>query len=215
MRHQCSRSTPLKLTGTFAQGLAPPVTATGLLQHETKLSVLHFGLRKSTTFTAPLPNKAPLLLVSGIRYVPCTTLMHAVLPCTRELSAVPQPVLGKHSDSLTARYGRSGTGCAQHSALLCHPVGYHGMLLLNQPKRKFHQVLPSQDQHSGCSEAASEHETRAGASKYNSGRLNDCSSSAMLGQVSGHLPAGQQQDAAIGAFKPISVSSDAICRVLI
>ena len=49
------------------QGLAPPVMATGLLQHETKLTVLHFGLRKSATFDAPLPNKSPLLLVTGIR----------------------------------------------------------------------------------------------------------------------------------------------------
>ena len=49
------------------QGLAPPLTATGLLQHETKLTVLHFGLRKSAAFSAPLPNKAPLLLVTGIR----------------------------------------------------------------------------------------------------------------------------------------------------
>ena len=39
----------------------------GLLQHEAKLSVLNFGVRKAAALEEPLPNKAPLLLVTGIR----------------------------------------------------------------------------------------------------------------------------------------------------
>lgn len=41
--------------------------ATGLLQHESRLSVLNFAVRKAAGFEAPLPNKAPLLFVTGLR----------------------------------------------------------------------------------------------------------------------------------------------------
>ena len=51
------------------QGQHMPFACSGLLQHETKLSVLNFSLRKAHTFSIPLPNKAPLLLVTGVRCV--------------------------------------------------------------------------------------------------------------------------------------------------
>lgn len=50
-----------------AQGAAAPLVATGLLQHESRLSVLNFAVRKAAGFEAPLPNKAPLLFVTGLR----------------------------------------------------------------------------------------------------------------------------------------------------
>ena len=43
------------------------MTAVGLLQHETQLTVLHFGVRKAAGYANPLPNKADLLLVTGLR----------------------------------------------------------------------------------------------------------------------------------------------------
>ena len=52
------------------QGEAAPLAVFGLLQHEAKLSVLNFGVRKAAAFEEPLPNKAPLLLVTGIRCAP-------------------------------------------------------------------------------------------------------------------------------------------------
>ena len=51
----------------LAQGAAAPLVATGLLQHESRLSVLNFAIRKAAGFEAPLPNKAPLLFVTGLR----------------------------------------------------------------------------------------------------------------------------------------------------
>ncbi len=44
--------------------------ATGLLQHESRLSVLNFAVRKAAGFAEPLPNKAPLLFVTGLRCGP-------------------------------------------------------------------------------------------------------------------------------------------------
>lgn len=41
----------------------------GLLQHETKLSVINFSVRKSANFEDPLPNKAELLILTGVRCV--------------------------------------------------------------------------------------------------------------------------------------------------
>lgn len=41
--------------------------AHGLLQHETKLSVLNFAVKKDSNFTETLPNKAELLFVTGLR----------------------------------------------------------------------------------------------------------------------------------------------------
>ena len=52
------------------------MTAFGLLAHETQLSVLHFGVRKAAGLSEPLPNKAPLLLCSGLR---CAALRPAAL----------------------------------------------------------------------------------------------------------------------------------------
>lgn len=51
------------------QALEAPVAAFGLLQHETRLSVLNFSVKKAVGFEQPLPNKALLLFVSGHRSV--------------------------------------------------------------------------------------------------------------------------------------------------
>lgn len=45
----------------------PPLAATGLLQHEAKLTVLNFGVKKAASYAKPLPGKAELLLVTGVR----------------------------------------------------------------------------------------------------------------------------------------------------
>ncbi|DBA66726.1 TPA: hypothetical protein ACH3X2_001875 [Trebouxia sp. C0005] len=50
-----------------SQGSAAPLVAHGLLQHETKLSVLNFAVKKDSNFTETLPNKAELLFVTGLR----------------------------------------------------------------------------------------------------------------------------------------------------
>ena len=44
-----------------------PVLLHGLLQHETKLTVLNFGIRKASSHTGSIPNKAELLFCSGLR----------------------------------------------------------------------------------------------------------------------------------------------------
>lgn len=49
------------------QGLQPPLVAHGLLQHETKLSVLNFAVKKDANFQETLQNKAELLFVTGLR----------------------------------------------------------------------------------------------------------------------------------------------------
>lgn len=43
------------------------MVVTGLLQHEAKLSVLNFGLKKTATHEAPIANKQELLFVTGLR----------------------------------------------------------------------------------------------------------------------------------------------------
>ena len=48
-------------------GEAPPLVVTGLLQHEAKLSVLNFALKKAATYDAPIANKQELLFVTGLR----------------------------------------------------------------------------------------------------------------------------------------------------
>ncbi len=53
--------------GVLLQGSAAPLVAHGLLQHETKLSVLNFAVKKDSNFTETLPNKAELLFVTGLR----------------------------------------------------------------------------------------------------------------------------------------------------
>ena len=42
----------------------------GLLQHETKLSVLNFSIKKAADCTTPVINKATLVLTSGMRSAP-------------------------------------------------------------------------------------------------------------------------------------------------
>lgn len=68
--------------GAPSGGALPPPLAFGLLQHETKLSVVHFSVKRAAGFGAapgagsgagsaaasePLRNKEPLLLVTGLR----------------------------------------------------------------------------------------------------------------------------------------------------
>lgn len=48
-------------------GSSPSVVATGLLQHEAKLTVLNFGVKKASSYNETLPSKAQLLLVTGVR----------------------------------------------------------------------------------------------------------------------------------------------------
>ena len=45
----------------------PPVVATGLLQHEGRLSVMHWAIRKSSAFEPPIKSKEELLFVDGVR----------------------------------------------------------------------------------------------------------------------------------------------------
>ena len=52
---------------TLQEGAAMPLVATGLLQHEAKLSVLNFGIKKVAACGAPVANKDELLFVSGVR----------------------------------------------------------------------------------------------------------------------------------------------------
>ena len=52
---------------TCLQGEAAPLVARGLLQHESKLSVLNFAIRKAPQHQVSVPNKASLLLCSGLR----------------------------------------------------------------------------------------------------------------------------------------------------
>ena len=51
------------------QGQAFPLSVFGLLQHETKLSVVNFSVRKSAAFEDPVLNKAELLILTGVRCV--------------------------------------------------------------------------------------------------------------------------------------------------
>lgn len=44
-----------------------PVTVSGLLQHESKMSVLHFSLKKHDTYTAPIKSKEELVFHAGFR----------------------------------------------------------------------------------------------------------------------------------------------------
>ena len=43
------------------------VVARGLLQHEAKLTVLNFGVKKAAGYEEALPSKTELLLVTGLR----------------------------------------------------------------------------------------------------------------------------------------------------
>lgn len=48
--------------------MQPALVAHGLLQHETKLSVLNFAVKKDANFSETLQNKTELLFVTGLRY---------------------------------------------------------------------------------------------------------------------------------------------------
>jgi len=48
-------------------GAACVLSAWGLLQHECKLSVVNFGIKKVSNFTEPVANKEELLFVTGLR----------------------------------------------------------------------------------------------------------------------------------------------------
>lgn len=48
-------------------GCAVPLVVFGLLQHEAKLSVLNFGLKKASSYGESLRNKEELLFVTGVR----------------------------------------------------------------------------------------------------------------------------------------------------
>jgi pre-rRNA-processing protein TSR1 len=50
-----------------APAAAVPLVVFGLLQHEAKLSVLNFGLKKVAGYQETLRNKEELLLVTGVR----------------------------------------------------------------------------------------------------------------------------------------------------
>ena len=65
-----------KSTNMYMQGKAFPVSVFGLLQHEMKLSVVNFSVRKASSFEDPVPNKAELLLLTGIRSA--RALLHSV-----------------------------------------------------------------------------------------------------------------------------------------
>ncbi len=58
-----------------ARGLAPPLAAWGLLQHEAKLSVLHFSLRRAPGAPEPVASKDRLLLVTGVRAFPARPIL--------------------------------------------------------------------------------------------------------------------------------------------
>lgn len=49
------------------EGRKAPLVVTGLLQHETKLSVVNFALSKVSNYSEPIVNKERLLFVTGIR----------------------------------------------------------------------------------------------------------------------------------------------------
>ena len=53
-----------------SRGLAPLLSAWGLLQHEVKMSVLNFSVRKEVGVTEPIANKEELLFVTGTRTYP-------------------------------------------------------------------------------------------------------------------------------------------------
>lgn len=55
-----------RVAASQQRGVAP-VMAFGLLQHECKLSVQHYGVRKASSYEEPIANKEQLLLVNGLR----------------------------------------------------------------------------------------------------------------------------------------------------
>jgi hypothetical protein len=59
------------------QGEVAPLAVFGLLQHETKLSVVNFSVRKAAALEEPLPNKTELLLVTGLRCTSANVFLHS------------------------------------------------------------------------------------------------------------------------------------------
>ncbi|KAG2501525.1 hypothetical protein HYH03_000032 [Edaphochlamys debaryana] len=57
----------LAAVAAAAAGQAVPLTVFGLMQHEAKLSVVNFAMRKAAGYSAPVANKERLLLVTGLR----------------------------------------------------------------------------------------------------------------------------------------------------
>jgi len=51
----------------FAAGDAPPLCAFALLQHEGRLSVMHYALKTTPALTTPIKGKTELLLTTGVR----------------------------------------------------------------------------------------------------------------------------------------------------
>lgn len=73
-------------TALFLQGLQPPLVAHGLLQHETKLSVLNFAIKKDANFSETLKNKTELLFVTGLRW---TSLLCPYYYCSAVVNHKP------------------------------------------------------------------------------------------------------------------------------
>lgn len=59
-----------RVAACFAGSCAPPLVAIGLMQHECKMSIMNFGVKKAATYTEPIKNKEELLLVTG-EAIPC------------------------------------------------------------------------------------------------------------------------------------------------
>jgi len=57
----------LQRVGEATQGGRPPLVAVGLMQHECKLSVAHFLVKKVKDYEEPVANKEELLICNGVR----------------------------------------------------------------------------------------------------------------------------------------------------
>lgn len=76
------------------QGEVAPLAVFGLLQHETKLSVVNFSVKKAAALEDPLPNKTELLLVTGLRCTSANVPLHLHShqhPCKRSLASTFTP----------------------------------------------------------------------------------------------------------------------------
>ena len=56
-----------RVGGASGAATAPPVVAFGLMQHETKISVLNFSVHKASSYADPIANKESLIFYDGIR----------------------------------------------------------------------------------------------------------------------------------------------------
>ena len=65
--HLCTEDAIVKCEHPLQEGAAMPLVATGLLQHEAKLSVLNFSVKKCAAHEGAVANKDELLFVSGVR----------------------------------------------------------------------------------------------------------------------------------------------------